>query len=82
MKSASISCRKADFIAKRFHPPKVDFFRRRRISLKKALARASAFFWCGRQDLNSEDSLALAIAAKSRLSVVGVYVVDFAAGSA
>jgi len=31
IKSASISCRKADFIAKRFHPPQVDFFRRRRI---------------------------------------------------
>jgi hypothetical protein len=30
-KSASNSCRKADFIAKRFHPPKVDFFRQRRI---------------------------------------------------
>ena len=37
---------KQDFIAKRFHPPKVDFFRGRRISLKKALAKkASAFFW-------------------------------------
>ena len=26
-----IFCRKADFIAKRFHPPQVDLFRRRRI---------------------------------------------------
>ena len=43
IKSASTSCRKADFIAKRFHPPKVDFFRRRRISLQKAPARAGAF---------------------------------------
>ena len=41
---------KRDFIAKRFHPPKVDFFRRRRISLKKALALASAFFWWERVD--------------------------------
>ena len=31
IKSASISCRKADFIVKRFHPPQVDFFRHRRI---------------------------------------------------
>ena len=31
IKSAFISCLKADFIAKRFHPPKVDFFRHRRI---------------------------------------------------
>ena len=26
-----IFCRKADFIAKRFHPPQVDLFRKRRI---------------------------------------------------
>ena len=36
---------KRDFITKWFHPPQVDFFRRRRISLKKHLLSQVLFWW-------------------------------------
>ena len=36
---------KRDFIAKRFHPPQVDFIRHRRISLKNPLLSRGVFLW-------------------------------------
>ena len=45
MKFASPHLRSKYFTAKLFHMAKPYFTRRRRISLKKALAFASAFFW-------------------------------------
>ena len=45
MKFASSHLRSKYFTAKLFHMAKPYFTRRRRISLKKALAIASAFFW-------------------------------------
>ena len=52
IKSASISCRKADFIAKRFHPPKVDFFRIGGFNWKKPSLTTWLFSWQGQEDSN------------------------------
>ncbi len=48
MKSASFSCHKADFIAKRFHPPQVDFFRNGGFSQKDSnyTPRSPNRLWC------------------------------------
>ena len=50
MKSATTLPAKRDFITKWFHPPQVDFSRRRRIKLKKAKSYDLAFFWWGMVD--------------------------------
>ena len=53
IKFASSHLRSKYFTAKLFHLAKPNFTRCRRISLKKALAFASAFFWRSRRDSNS-----------------------------
>ena len=54
MKFAPLHLRSKYFTAELFHLAKPNFTRRRRISLKKALAFASAFFWSRLWDSNPQ----------------------------